>query len=292
MATPEVTQSYEDSVYRSAVDFKVPTTHEIPVDDWPQEVTDILSPDLINGETYLSARQLGHEDGAVGMITPSTMVALSTPVVAPPSTISSTDLPATTEETLNNARDDSLPSAAENPDLIIGESDSSARQVDHENGTVGTISSSIPLVTPSTKASTDIPATMEATPNNAPDDSLSSTTEDSLLLTPKDSLLLTPEISPPSTLDMGFPETKVALSSNNDSTLREKPAEKLALRILDIIQRYGHSSGSGTGVDWAGKSKFLPLVEQSVEKNEAVKMVLPAFPCVSVFDCFSFRPFF
>ena len=287
MATPEVTQSCEDSVYRSAVDFKVPTTHEIPVDDWPQEVTDILSPDLINGETYLSARKLGHEDGAVGMITPSTMVAPSTPVVAPPSTISSTDLPATTEATteeiLNNAPDDSLPSTAENPDLTISESDTSARQLGHENGTVGTITSSTPLVAPSTKMSTDIPATTEAAPNNAPDDSLSSTTEDSLLVTP--------ESSPPSTPDMGSPETKAALSSNNDSTLREKPVENLALRILDIIQRYGHSSGSGTGVDWAGKTNFLPLVEQSIEKIEAVKMVLPAFPCVSLFDLLSFRPF-
>ena len=203
MATPEITQSYEDSVYRSTIDVKVPTTLEFPVEDCPQEVTDILSPDLIIGETDLSARQLGYENGAVGMIISST-----------------------------------------------------------------------PMVAPSIKTSTDLLATTESTPNNAPDDSL----------------LLTPESSPLSTPIMGSPNTQAALASGNDSTLSEKPVEKLAHRILVIIQRYGHITGTGTGVDWAGKNKFLSLVVQSIEKNEAVKMVLPAFPCISV-DCFSFRPF-
>ena len=129
----------------------------------------------------------------------------------------------------------------------------------------------------------DLLVTTVASLNSASDDSLSSTTEDSLLLTPETSLSSTP--------DIGFPKTQAALSPNNGSTMCEKPVEILGLRILDIIQRYGHSTGSGTGVDWAGKDKFLPLVEQSIEKNEAVKMVLPAFPCVSVFDCFLFRPF-
>ena len=309
MATPEIAPSYEDSIYRSTGDVKVPTTLELPVDDWPQEVTDILSPDLIIGETDSSARQLGHGNGTVGIITSSTpMVApdlsigesdssarqfghdngtvgiiTSSATMVAPSTNTSTNLPATAEASLHNPPDDSLPSTAENPDLINGETDSWTSQLGHENGTVGMITSSTPMVAPSTKTSMDLLVTTAASLNSAPDDSFSSTTEDSLLLTPETSLSSTP--------DIGFPKTQAALSPNNDSTMCEKPVEKLALRILDIIQRYGHSTGSGTGVDWAGKNKFLPLVEQSIQKNEAVKMVLPAFPCVSVFDCFLFHPF-
>ena len=309
MATPEIAPSYENSIYHSTGDVKVPTTVELPVDDWPHEVTDILSPDLIIGETDSSARQLGHGDGTVGMITSSTPMAApdlsigetdssarqlghdngaigitnsSAPMVAP-STNTSTNVPATVEASLHNASDNSLSSTTENSDLMNGGTDLRTSQLSHENITVDIKTSSTPMIAPSTKTSMDHLVTTEASLNNAPDDSLSSITEDSLLATPKTSLSSTP--------DIGFPKTQAALSPNNDSTMCEKPVERLALQILDIIQRYGHSTGSGTGVDWAGKNKFLPLVEQSIEKNEVVKMVLPAFPCVSVFNWFLFRAF-
>ncbi|KAF2805280.1 Clavaminate synthase-like protein [Mytilinidion resinicola] len=55
------------------------------------------------------------------------------------------------------------------------------------------------------------------------------------------------------------------------------PSTKLALRIIDIIQRYGQNSSS-SDIPWAGKVKFLPLVEKYVKNNEPVRMVLPAFP--------------
>ena len=246
MATPDVIQGYEDSNYHSIVEIKVPTTLKPPIEDWPQEVTDILSPDLLIGRTDSSTQQLGHENDAVGTITSSAPMVSS--------------------------------------DLITRQTDSSVRQLGLENdGAVSTTTSSTPIVVPSTKTSTDLAATTEAAPDNAPEDSLSSTTEDDLLATP--------DTSPHSTPNMLSPKTQAALASTNDSTVSEKPVEKVALRILDIIQRYGHSTGVGPGVEWAGKNKFLPLVEQSIEKNEAVKMVLPAFPCVSVFNSFSFRPF-
>ena len=209
MATPDIAQSYEESIQRSTVDVKVPTTLELPVDDWPQQVTDILS-----------------------------------------------------------------------PDLIIGEADSPARQLGHENDVVGMISSSTPVVAVSTETSTNLLATTEATLNTGPNDSLPST--------PESSLHSTPETSLPSTSDSVSPKVQVALSLDDDFILCEKPVDNLALRILDIIQRYGHSTGAGTDVDWAGKNKFLPVVEQSIEKDEPVKMVLPAFPCVSVFNCCPF----
>ena len=236
MASPEIAQSYEDPIYRPSVDVKVPTTLEVPVDDWQQEVTDILSPDLIISEIDPSARRLGYENGAV------VETISSTPVVAP-STKIATDLPSTKEASLTNAADDGLPSTTK--------------------------------VSVNNAPNDSLPSTTEASVNNAPDDSLPSTAEDSLLLTPKTGLPPPPGI--------GFPKTQAALGPADDSTLCENLVEKLALRILDIIQRYGHSTGAGSGVDWAGKNKFLPLVERTIEQNEAVKMVLPAFPCVSVF---------
>ncbi len=261
MATSGIAESYEDSVYRSSVDVKVPTTLELPVDDWPQQVTDILSPDLITGEADSAARQLGHENGVVGMISSSNPIeALSTET--------STNLPATTESGLNTSPEDSLPTtlpATTEAGLNTAPKDSLPST--HED--------SLPLIDESS-----LPSTHE--------DSLPSTHETSLPSIHKSSHLSTPETSLPSTSDIGSPKTQPALSPDNDVSLFEKPVAKLALRILDIIQRYGHSTGAGTGVDWAGKNKFLPLVEQSIEKNEPVKMVLPAFPCVSVFNC---RPF-
>ncbi|MCJ1468027.1 hypothetical protein MMC07_006653 [Pseudocyphellaria aurata] len=57
----------------------------------------------------------------------------------------------------------------------------------------------------------------------------------------------------------------------------KKPSTQLALRILDIIQGYGQNVGP-SDVLWAGKTRFLPVVEDHVLKNESIPMVLPAFP--------------
>ena len=202
MATPEVAQNYVESVHHSAVDVKVATTLELPVDHWPQQVTDILSPDLIISETSPPARQLSHENVVVD------------PRMSPP-----------------------------------------------------------PMVAPSSKTGANFIATTEASLTTTQDDSFASTEENSLLSTPKTSLPSSPEI--------GSPESYSALTSDNESTLCEKPVGDLALRILDIIERYGHGTGAGTDTDWAGKIKFLPVVELCIQNNEPVKMVLPAFPFVS-----------
>ena len=116
--------------------------------------------------------------------------------------------------------------------------------------------------------------------------SLQETMEASFDTSPDDSTLSTPEYSLPSTPGLRFLDTS-ALSSDDDFTLCERPSTDLALRILDIIQKYGHNVGASAGVEWAGKKIFVPLVERSVEKREPVKMVLPAFPCVSVFSHFA-----
>ncbi|KAL0263384.1 hypothetical protein SLS55_002364 [Diplodia seriata] len=61
--------------------------------------------------------------------------------------------------------------------------------------------------------------------------------------------------------------------------------EKLASDILDVLQRYGkhlappdgdHSSG------WIGKPLFVEKVMQQLEKNQPIRMILPAFPWKSI----------
>ena len=209
MATPEVAQNYVESVHHSDIDVKVATTLELPVDDEPQQVTGILSPDLVISESSPPARQLGHE-----------------------------------------------------------------------NVTFGPRMTPTPVVAPSSKPGTNLMATTEASLSTTHDDSLASTEQNSLLSTPKSSLPSSPEV--------GSPESYPALTSDNESILCEKPVGDLALRILDIIERYGHSTGAGTGANWAGKINFLPVVELCIQRNKPVKMVLPAFPCVSVFDSYPF----
>lgn len=209
MATPEVAQGYVESVHHSAADVKVATMHELPVDNWQQQVTDILSPDLIISETSPPAGQQGHE-----------------------------------------------------------------------NVTVGPRMTPTPMVAPSSKPGTNLMATTEASLTTTHEDSLTSTEESSLLSTPKSSLPSSPEV--------GSPKSYPALTSDNAFTLCEKPVGDLAPRILDIIERYGHSTGAGTGANWAGKINFLPVVELYIQKNKPVKMVLPAFPYVSVFGSHPF----
>ena len=102
MATPEFTQISAESVHRSAADVMVPTLLELPMNGWPQQTTELLSPDPENNETISSARQLGHENSTV-----NTKV-LPNPIVPP-----STTFIATTDTTLSNFQDDNLTSTEE-----------------------------------------------------------------------------------------------------------------------------------------------------------------------------------
>lgn len=84
-------------------------------------------------------------------------------------------------------------------------------------------------------------------------------------------------ISLPDTPQLSFPGTPAIQSEQAIIDIFDKPTTKLALRILDIIQGYGQNV-SPSDVPWAGKTKFLPIVEEHVIKNESIPMVLPAFP--------------
>lgn len=167
-------------------------------------------------------------------------------------------------------------------DLKNSETSPPARELGHEDVIVSTRVSPTPMLTPS-RRDTNIIASTDARLSNIYDDDLASTEEHSLLSTPKTSL--------PSSPDVGFFESYAALTSDIESTLYDKPVKDLALKILDIIEGYGQSAGAGTGADWAGKTRFLPLVELCIQKNEPIKMVLPAFPGVSVFGLYLFIPF-
>lgn len=82
------------------------------------------------------------------------------------------------------------------------------------------------------------------------------------------SLAITPDISLPGTPALDAQQPSVVVP--------ERAGSKIALQILDIIQRYGSNVAGGD--PWAGKAKFIPMVEAYVAKNEPVQMVLPAFP--------------
>ncbi|KAL9595341.1 MAG: hypothetical protein Q9219_006495 [cf. Caloplaca sp. 3 TL-2023] len=87
---------------------------------------------------------------------------------------------------------------------------------------------------------------------------------------------LTPE-SLPETPDVQTPAVQPVLDQADSVVFTERPSAKLAIDILDIIQRYGNNTVSGD-VLWPGKAKFMPVVEACVVKNEPIRMVLPAFP--------------
>lgn len=89
---------------------------------------------------------------------------------------------------------------------------------------------------------------------------------------------LTPE-SIPGTPEVGTPAAQPILDQVDNVAVAERASAKLAIRILDIIQRYGSNAVAGDASwSWPGKTKFLPLVEAAIVKHEPVKMVLPAFP--------------
>ena len=87
---------------------------------------------------------------------------------------------------------------------------------------------------------------------------------------------LTPD-SLPGTPDVGLQGSPAILDQDYSIAVTEKHSAKLALQILDIIQRYGNNVAS-SDASWPGKTKFLPLVEVCVVKREPVRMVSPAFP--------------
>lgn len=68
-----------------------------------------------------------------------------------------------------------------------------------------------------------------------------------------------------------------ALQPEPEEDQYQTPSTKLALQILNIIQRYGQNSNS-QGIPWAGKAKFLPFVEEYVINEKPIRCVLPAFP--------------
>ncbi|KAF2201234.1 Clavaminate synthase-like protein [Delitschia confertaspora ATCC 74209] len=86
--------------------------------------------------------------------------------------------------------------------------------------------------------------------------------------------IITPALtsSPPTA-----PATGPGTPSMEVEQLFNSPTAKLALKVLDIIQRYGHNAQSAA-IPWAGKVKFLPAVESYIKAGEPIKMVLPAFP--------------
>ena len=96
-------------------------------------------------------------------------------------------------------------------------------------------------------------------------------------LPPNINLPDTPQLSSTGSPQPSSPGTPAIQSEQTIIEQFEKPSAKLALRILDIIQGYGQNV-TPSDVPWAGKTKFLPIVEAHVIKNESIPMVLPAFP--------------
>ncbi|KAF2848073.1 Clavaminate synthase-like protein [Plenodomus tracheiphilus IPT5] len=88
-------------------------------------------------------------------------------------------------------------------------------------------------------------------------------------------LPITPAPSTPGVVST--PGTAPATPAIEEEDLFDRPTAKLALQILNIIQRYGQNTAP-SDIPWAGKVRFLPAVEQYVKNNDPVRMVLPAFP--------------
>lgn len=61
--------------------------------------------------------------------------------------------------------------------------------------------------------------------------------------------------------------------------------EKLASDILDVLQRYGKHLAPADGdhsTGWIGKPLFVEKVMKQLEKDQPIRMILPAFPWKSV----------
>lgn len=53
--------------------------------------------------------------------------------------------------------------------------------------------------------------------------------------------------------------------------------EKTAISILKVVESYGVNYEK-TGEEWKGLSSFIPTVIEQVKNQEAIRMILPAFP--------------
>ncbi|KAI4123483.1 MAG: hypothetical protein LQ338_004259 [Usnochroma carphineum] len=87
---------------------------------------------------------------------------------------------------------------------------------------------------------------------------------------------LTPE-SLPATPEVGTPAVQPIVDQVDSVACTERPSAKLAIHILEIIQRYGNNAVSKDAPS-PGNAKFMALVEGCIIKHEPVRMVLPAFP--------------
>ncbi|KAF2183622.1 hypothetical protein K469DRAFT_581990, partial [Zopfia rhizophila CBS 207.26] len=60
----------------------------------------------------------------------------------------------------------------------------------------------------------------------------------------------------------------------------------LANRIMDVIQVYGQhispKEGHAPITKWIGRPFFMEKVKRQLEKGQAIRMILPAFPCKSI----------
>lgn len=55
--------------------------------------------------------------------------------------------------------------------------------------------------------------------------------------------------------------------------------------VLDILEQYGkhfHTESGHQQLEWIGRTKFFDMVYEQIITNQAIKMILPAFPWKSV----------
>ncbi|EOD45897.1 putative pyoverdine dityrosine biosynthesis protein [Neofusicoccum parvum UCRNP2] len=88
--------------------------------------------------------------------------------------------------------------------------------------------------------------------------------------------------------DESSSEGDISLTSSITSidTFGAETLEKLASDILDVIQSYGQhlvpKDGETQASGWIGKPMFMKKVMQQLEKGQAIRMILPAFPWKSI----------
>ncbi|KAI3322286.1 Pyoverdine/dityrosine biosynthesis protein-domain-containing protein [Xylariaceae sp. AK1471] len=100
-----------------------------------------------------------------------------------------------------------------------------------------------------------------------------------------------------SNLDIGYDEKRgireeireVELTPPSTPSRTHTPVqdlEQLASDILDIIQRYGQHLSRNNDEDhsgqWLGKPLFMGKVQAQLEKGQAIRLIMPAFPWKSV----------
>lgn len=75
------------------------------------------------------------------------------------------------------------------------------------------------------------------------------------------------------------------LTTPSRATTPVQDLDKLAGDILDIMQRYGQHLPSGDGEhsgQWLGKGLFMGKVKSQLENDQAIRLIMPAFPWKSV----------